>query len=216
MLLEQQGLASTVATAGTIAKTAEVANANNTIASTSDGSSSVAVAVVADPVVNQAVTSTATSATSTTATVQLAPSAPQPTGMTNASSTSVSSPPTAQTSAPETKPSAPSARQELQAKREATAKAQAVEKGKNLANEMGKVADIESQKQIQNVVIQAMGFTPGFDTYGKVMVPDAIGYRPFTVYNKQVNVDNRRLGMGLYGPSDRLHNELVDSQYKGN
>ncbi len=216
MLLEQQGVASTISTAGTIAKTAEVANANNTIASTSDGSSSVAVAVVADPVVNQAVTSTATSATSTTATVQLAPSAPQPTGMTNASSTSVSSPPTAQTSSPETKPSAPSARQELQAKREATAKAQAVEKGKNLANEMGKVADIESQKQIQNVVIQAMGFTPGFDTYGKVMVPDAIGYRPFTVYNKQVNVDNRRLGMGLYGPSDRLHNELVDSQYKGN
>ena len=78
---------------------------------------------------------------------------------------------------------------------------------------MGKAADMESQKQVQNVVIQAMGFTPGFDAYGKVMVPDAVGYKPFTVYNNQKTVDNRRLGMGLYGPSDRLHNELVGSQY---
>ena len=97
---------------------------------------------------------------------------------------------------------------------EAAAKKDAVEKGKNLANEMGKAADMESQKQVQNVVIQAMGFTPGFDAYGKTIVPDVVGYRPFTVYNNQKNVDNRRLGLGLYGPSDRLHNDLVDSQYK--
>ena len=78
---------------------------------------------------------------------------------------------------------------------------------------MGKVADIESQKQIQNVVIQAMGFTPGFDNYNKVVVPDAVGYKPFTVYNNQRTVDNARLGRGLFGPTDRLHNEMVDSQY---
>lgn len=117
----------------------------------------------------------------------------------------------------ESKPAAPTARQELQARREAAAKAEAVEKGKNLANDMGKAADMEQQKQIQNVVIQAMGFTPGFDAYGKTMVPDAVGYRPFTVYNNQRNVDNARLGRGLFGPTDRLHNEMVDSQYnRGN
>jgi hypothetical protein len=109
------------------------------------------------------------------------------------------------------------ARQELQERREAAVKAQAIEKGKNLANEMGKSADLESQKQIQNVVIQAMGFTPGFDTYNKTMIPDTKFYRPFTVYDNQKNVDNRRLGMGLYGPSEKLHNDLIDSQYnKGN
>jgi hypothetical protein len=109
------------------------------------------------------------------------------------------------------------ARQELQERREAAVKAQAIEKGKNLADEMGKSADLESQKQIQNVVIQAMGFTPGFDTYNKTIIPDTKFYRPFTVYDNQKNVDNRRLGMGLYGPSEKLHNDLIDSQYnKGN
>ena len=107
---------------------------------------------------------------------------------------------------------APTARQELQAKREAAAKADAIEKGKNLANEMGKVADMESQKQIQNVVIQAMGFTPGFDTYGKVMMSDVVGYKPYSIYNNQKNIDNRA-NLRMFGGTDRLHNEMVESQY---
>lgn len=106
----------------------------------------------------------------------------------------------------------PSARQEIQAKREAAAKAEAIEKGKNLANEMGKADNMEQQKQIQNVVIQAMGFTPGFDAYGKSVVPDVVGYKPFTVYNNQKNIDNRA-NLRMWGGTDRLHNEMVDSQY---
>ena len=105
------------------------------------------------------------------------------------------------------------ARQELQARRQEAAKAKAVEQGKDLANSMGKAADMEQQKQIQNVVIQAMGFTPGFDAY-KVMMPDVAGYKPYSVYGNQRNVDNRRLGYGLFGPTDQLHNEMVNSQYK--
>lgn len=110
------------------------------------------------------------------------------------------------------KPAAPTARQEIQAKREAAAKTKAVEDGKNLAGNMGKVADMEQQKQIQNVVIQAMGFTPGFDAY-QVKMPDVAGYKPFTVYNNQKTIDNRRAGMGLFGPSDKVHYDMVDSQY---
>ncbi len=113
----------------------------------------------------------------------------------------------------DSKPSAPTARQELQARREAAAKAEAVEKGKNLANEMGKVADMETQKQIQNVVIQAMGFTPGFDSYGKVMMNDTVGYKPFSIYNNQKNIDNRA-NLRMFGGTDRLHSQMVDSQYK--
>lgn len=238
---QQAASTSTSSTSSASTTTATPVVASSTSTSTSDGSSSVPVAVVADPVVNQTVTSTATStspAAAATATVSLAP-APAPAAAVvemkveakqeakadakqeekkaDAPSNSVSSTQTAQNTSSETKPAAPTARQELQARREAAAKAQAVERGKNLANEMGKVADMEAQKQVQNVVIAAMGFTPGFDAYGKAIIPDGVGYKPFTVYKGQVNVDNRRLGMGLYGPSDRLHNDLVDSQYnRGN
>jgi hypothetical protein len=210
-----------------------------TISTDSSGTVTTAVAVVADPVVNQAVTTTATSASpaqAATATVPLVQPTSSPAAETkvaaavepkqeqkteekksDASTSSVSSTSTASNTSTETKPAAPTARQELQARREAAAKAQAVERGKNLANEMGKVADIETQKQVQNVVIAAMGFTPGFDAYGQVVMKDVIGYKPFVVYANQKNVDNKRLSWGLMGPSDKLHNELVDSQYnRGN
>lgn len=176
-------------------------------------SSTTATAVVADPVVNQTVTTTATSAIPTAVTsVPLVPT-PAPTAAAAAPTTTTAT--TQPMAAVETKSDAkPTARQEIQAKREAAAKAKAVEDGKNLANKMGDAANMEQQKQLQNIVIQAMGFTPGFDAYGKVLVPDSNGYKPFTVYKGQVNVDNKRLGWGLYGPSDRLHNDLVDLQYK--
>jgi hypothetical protein len=203
-----------------------------TAAPTPDASGELKVAVVADQTVNNVVTTTATSASpaqAATATVPLV-QAPVPvaTNLTttqkteekkDATASSVSSSSTTQTaSGTETKTDTkPTARQELQARREAAAKAKAVEDGKNLAATMGKVADMETQKQVQNVVIQAMGFTPGFDAYGKVTIPQTIGYKPYTIYNNQTNVDNNRLGRGLYGPSDRLHNDLVDSQYhRGN
>jgi hypothetical protein len=211
MLLEKQGTATIVATAGTVAAQAPTTTTN-------DGSSSVAVAVVADPVVNQAVTSTATSASpaqAATATVPLVAPPPPPAAPAPQEKKPEGGQPQG---APQGQPQGgekpqPSARQQLAERRAEAAKKDAVEKGKNLANEMGKAADMESQKQVQNVVIQAMGFTPGFDAYGKSIVPDVVGYKPFTVYNNQKNVDNRRLGMGLYGPSDRLHNELIGSQY---
>ncbi len=221
----------------TTTTTTTASTTNVTTNTPSDGSSSVPVAVVADPIVNQAVTSTSTStspAAAATATVPLvtttntatetkvvaaveAKAEPKEEKKADASTSSVSSTTTTQAASTETKPAAPTARQELQARREAAAKAKAVEDGKNLAANMGKVADMESQKQVQNVVIAAMGFTPGFDAYSTVVMRDVVGYKPFTVYNNQKNVDNRRLGMGLYGPSDRLHNELVESQYnRGN
>ena len=104
------------------------------------------------------------------------------------------------------------ARQELQARRQEAAKAKAVEQGKDLANSMGKAADMEQQKQIQNVVIQAMGFTPGFDAY-RVMMPDVAGYKPYSVYGNQRTVDNRS-ARSMFGGTDQLHNEMVNSQYK--
>jgi hypothetical protein len=110
------------------------------------------------------------------------------------------------------KPAQPTARQALAERRAEAAKKDAVEKGKNLANEMGKAADMESQKAVQNVVIQAMGFTPGFDAYGKSMVPDVAGYKPFTIYNNQKTIDSRA-NQRMFGGSEVKHQEMVDSQY---
>jgi hypothetical protein len=106
------------------------------------------------------------------------------------------------------------ARQELQERREAAAKAKAVEDGKNLAENMGKAADMEQQKMVQNVVLQAMAFVPGFDAYNKVILIDRPFYRPEDIYRGQVNVDNKVLSRRMFGPSDQLHNEMVEAQYK--
>ncbi|MFY8212077.1 MAG: hypothetical protein ACOVLB_05365, partial [Candidatus Nanopelagicus sp.] len=109
---------------------------------------------------------------------------------------------------------APSARQEIQAKRETAAKAKAAEEGKSLAANMGKETDMEQQKQVQNVVIQAMGYTPGFDVYSKTILQDVAGYKPFTVYSNQKTIDNRS-NLKIFSGTDTLHNKLVESQYKG-
>ena len=194
-------------------------------------SGEIKVALVADSNVNAVITSTATSASpaaAATATVPLVPAAPAPTApvveakveakQEAKSEDKKSDSPTATTTASASSDSKsndspkPTARQEIQAKRQEAARAKAVESGKQLANEMGKAADMESQKAVQNVVIAAMGFTPGFDAYGKTVLPDVAGYRPFTVYNNQKNIDSRA-NLRMFGGTDRLHNDMVNSQY---
>jgi hypothetical protein len=239
MLLEQQGTAGIVATAGTVARN-DPANApvSTTTASAtvgSDGAVSVGVSKTGDSNVDKAIASPSPSTNSAgapAAAVQLAPPPPppqqqmaqnEPKGGGNKQEDKKDDAPkgsgggsspqnTNTTQASSNKPAAPTARQELQARREAAAKAEAVEKGKNLANEMGKAADMESQKQIQNVVIQAMGFTPGFDTYGKTIMNDVVGYKPYSIYNNQKNIDNRA-NLRMFGGTDRVHNDMVESQY---
>jgi len=223
MLLEQQGTASIVATAGVIAQTAPVATVS------AEGSVSVAPSSTGNSTVDKVISTpapTANAAAAPAAPVQLVAAAPapqqqqaqqekKPEGGDKQGGEKAAGGPTqmAQAGPSGDKPAQPTARQALAERRAEAARRDAVERGKNLANDMGKVADMESQKQIQNVVIQAMGFTPGFDAYGKTTLPDVVGYKPFTVYNNQRTVDNVRLGRGLFGPTDRLHNDLVDSQY---
>jgi hypothetical protein len=104
-------------------------------------------------------------------------------------------------------------REALAEKRRDEVQKEAIAKGKDLANEMGKAADMETQKAVQNVVIQAMGFTPGFDTYNKTMIPDTTFYKPFTVYGNQKNIDTPN-SRRLLGGSDRTHEQMVDSQFQ--
>jgi len=220
-------------TTSTAVSTTSVSTSAPTTTISSDGTVSTTVSTTGDSNVDKAITTT-----TTTTNTAAAPAAPvqltQPSGTStpavavaverkqekqeekkDASSSSASpTQTTAATTTDDKKSDQPkTARQELQEKREAAAKARAVEDGKNLASNMGKAVDMEQQKMVQNVVIAAMGYTPGFDAYGKVSIVDVIGYKPFTVYNNQKNVDNRRLSYGLFGPTDRLHTEMVDSQY---
>jgi hypothetical protein len=186
--------------------------------------------IVADPIVNQAVTTTATSASpaqAATATVPLV-AAPQPVATaaasteqtkeetkTEAASTESSSSTAATASDSTDKKEQPkTARQALAERRMAAARAKVIEEGKQLANRMGEAATMEAQVAVQNVVVQAMGFTPGFDAYGRVTLPDAQGYQPFEIYPGQRNIDNPAGRRFLTG-SDRLHADMVDQQYGG-
>jgi hypothetical protein len=81
-----------------------------------------------------------------------------------------------------------------------------------MSSQMDSAASLEQQVELQNVVLGAMGFVAGFDAYGRATVPDAPGYKPVDLYPGQRNIDtpaSRRLLSG----SDRLHQDMVDSQY---
>lgn len=175
--------------------------------------------VVADPVVNNVVTTRSTATTSETnpaAAVRL--TAPATAAATQELSKQVdkkSDTAATTTSAAKTedRPAKPTtAREQLAEQRREAAKKEAVTKGKELANEMGKAADLQAQIEVQNVVLQAMGYSPGFDNYGRIILPDAMGYKPYTIYNNQRTVDTPA-GRGLFGGSDSVHQRMVDSQY---
>ena len=248
MVLEQQGTASIVATAGTVARN-DPANqpVSTTTASAtvgSDGAVAVGVSKTGDSNVDKAIAPPPPSANSATApagAVQLAPPPPapqqqmaqneprgnEPKGGGNKQEDKKDDAPkgtggnspsqnTGNTQASSDKPAAPTARQALQERREAAAKAEAVEKGKNLAGEMGKASDLEAQKAVQNVVIQAMGFTPGFDAYSTQIIVQQQFYKPYQVYGNQKNIDNRA-NLRMFGGTDSLHQQMIESQYnKGN
>ena len=242
MLLEQQNMASTVATAGVIAQTAPSVTSttsSTTSASTTistDGTVSTGVSRTGDTNVDRVIATpvpTTNSTAAPAAAVQLAPPPPapqqqmaqnEPRGGGNKQEdrkddapkgTGGSSPTqnTNTTQASSDKPAAPTARQAIQERREAAAKAEAVEKGKNLAGEMGKASDLEAQKAVQNVVIQAMGFTPGFDAYSRQMIVQQQFYKPYQVYGNQKTIDNRA-NLRMFGGTDKLHNEMVEKQYE--
>ena len=131
------------------------------------------------------------------------------------SSTSTSAPPArvAETSSSE-KDKPKTNRQAIIERRQAAAKEKAAESGgSKMAGEMQSADSMEKQVELQNVVLQVMGFTPGFDAYSSLVVPDGQMYKPFTIYDKQKNVDSRA-GSRLFGGTDNTHRRMVDAQYQ--
>ncbi len=224
---------------GYVAPTSSTTTTNNTtttevVAVSSSGTVSTTPAVVADPVVNRVVTSTSTSTapTAPAAPVQLTnTSSSQQTTTTlveasatqsssssssesskSSSSTSTSSASTSSSSSSSS--SAQSPRQTLQQARVEAAKRQAVAKGMEAVKESGEAKSMDGQVATQGLVIAAMGFSPAFDAYNNVVMKDASFYKPFTIYGGQKNVDNARAGRRLFGATDQLHNQMVQSQYE--
>ena len=105
-----------------------------------------------------------------------------------------------------------SLRQQIAAKRKEAAMNSAVAAGEKASEELDNATSMAAQVAVQNVVIAAMGFTPGFQAYSVIM-PDGVGYRPYQVYPNQRNVDNARTLRRMSGASDRLHTQMVDQQY---
>lgn len=214
---EAYALKNLITTTSTSSTTDQTTTSSDTTTTTPtvDSSGEIKVALVADSNVNNVITTTATSASpaqAATATVPLvvtpSPVAAIETKRESAPVAMVVQPATSTESAPQTP------RQQLQAKREEAARAKAIKDGVKVAEALGSATDMEQQKEMQVVVMQAMGHTPGFDGYSKAFVPDGVGYKPFSVYNNQKTVDNRRLGWSLFGPSDKLHNDMVNFQYE--
>ena len=77
----------------------------------------------------------------------------------------------------------------------------------------GEMTEFDKQVAQQPKIIDAMGFVPGFSLYAQAKVPDVLERQLMRQYGKDV-IDNRQAGRRLFGASDRLHQEMVDGQYK--
>jgi hypothetical protein len=179
--------------------------------------------LVSDPVVNQTITTTSTSTapTAPAAAVQLTtPSSTQQTTATLAvesvQSTSSSSSSSSSTTTSSTTSTATTStpRQTMQQARVEAARKEAISKGSEAVKESGEAKSMNAQVATQGLVIAAMGFNPSFDAYNNVVMRDVSFYKPFTIYGGQKTIDNRSASRGLFGATDRLHNEMISQQYQ--
>lgn len=66
----------------------------------------------------------------------------------------------------------------------------------------------------QSAQLATMGTVPGFDAYTNATIPDAGFYAPRGIYERQRVVDNVRAQRALTGRSDRIHEEMINEQYR--
>jgi hypothetical protein len=202
--------------------------ATTTTTTTTSSSSSTTPQLVLDPIVNQTITTTSTSTapTAPAAAVQLTtPSSSQQTTTalvvesvqtqsTTSSSSSSSSTSSSTTASSSSTTTASTPRQTMQQARVEAARKEAISKGTEAVKESGEAKSMNAQVATQGLVIAAMGFNPSFDAYNSVVMRDVSFYKPYTIYGNQKTIDNRSASRGLFGATDRLHNEMVNSQYQ--
>jgi hypothetical protein len=208
----------TTTTSTTTTSATTVSTTQPTVQVRSDGKvDSTSVPLVSDSNVNNVITTTTTSSTpSATAAVPLVSTpttSPQGVSSVNTqTSTTQTSTRQEQTAAP-----APSGQRTTEAKAESKSDQQkmkdsATAKAKEEMQKASKATSMEAQVATQNAVVGLMSFVPGFVSYTNSMIVDYNQIKMQRQYEKDT-VDNRRVLRMLNGASDRIHSEMVDSQY---
>jgi hypothetical protein len=75
--------------------------------------------------------------------------------------------------------------------------------------------NIQDNEAAGEVSLESLAQTPiDFSAYLNQQLKDMAFYAPKEIYKGQKNVDNARLLRGLTGGSDRLHQQMIDQQYR--
>ena len=170
-----------------------------------------------DSVITAPATTSATSVTSVTSVV-LPP--PPPPGTSAAITTAATPPPPPPPAKQEEKAQdqkrndAEVAKVERKAEgKPADAKRGVEQRAKDIAQQAAKAATLEAQAAQQGLLVGLMGYVPGFSAYQQSTIPDSMAIEVARKYSKPV-VDNVRAQRVLRGASDRMHQEMVNSQYR--
>jgi hypothetical protein len=74
--------------------------------------------------------------------------------------------------------------------------------------------NVQNNEAAGNVTIESIAKQPANYAQYFTVIPDVAFYTPKEIYKNQKTVDNVRTLRGLQGGSERLHQEMVNSQYK--
>jgi hypothetical protein len=74
--------------------------------------------------------------------------------------------------------------------------------------------NVQNNEAAGNVTIESIAKQPANYAQYFTMIPDVAFYAPKEIYKNQKVVDNARTLRGLQGGSDKLHQEMVNQQYK--
>lgn len=94
-----------------------------------------------------------------------------------------------------------------------TARTRTEARAREVAAAAASAATLEAQAATQGLQIGLMAFVPGFDAYSAARIVDVNAQAVARQYGRQP-VDNRSVLRQLSGASDRLHQEMVDQQWR--
>jgi hypothetical protein len=192
LVLEQQGMASIVATAGTVA---------------SLDPSKESTRAIKDDNVDKAISPSQSTSTSSVTSVTSVVREPNPETRT---------PPKEEkrverTPNPETREVPKEEKKEVQTPKKT---AETKRRAEEAIKEATKAKTPEQIVAAQTAIVGGMGLLPGFETYQNNNIVDAQFYKSKEIYSNQKPIDNRNAQRFLSGASDARHQMMVEQQYQ--
>lgn len=192
MVLEQQGTASIVATAGTVAAADPAKSSTQAIK---------------DDNVNAAITPSPSTSTSSATSVTSVVRTPNPETRT---------PPKEERRAERT-PNPETREVPKEEKREVQSPKKTAETKRRAEEAMSAVARARSHEQVvetQRAIVAGMGLLPGFDVYQNNNLVDAQFYKSREIYANQRTTDNKNVQRFLSGANEARHQQMIEQQYQ--